>query len=85
LVHPLFGLFAEPASTLLVSTHPSNISAIEDLAEELSFFAARIGSTGGDRLEISVYGNPFISAPLAALRKPWAEFLETTLHDEVPA
>jgi phosphoribosylformylglycinamidine synthase len=85
LVHPLFGLFAEPASTVLVTAHPSNVSAIERLADEYKFFSARIGTTGGDRLEISVDGEPFISAPLASLRKPWASALEATLHGEVTA
>jgi phosphoribosylformylglycinamidine synthase len=85
MIHPLFGLFAEPASTIVVTTDHSNISEIEKLAGEYSFFAARIGTTGSSNLEISVYGNVFISAPLAALRKPWAEALEATLHDEVTA
>jgi phosphoribosylformylglycinamidine synthase len=83
--HPLFGLFAEPVSSVLVSTHPSNVSEIEKLAGEHDFFAARIGTTGGNRLEINVDGQPFISAPLSTLRKPWAEFLQATLHDEDPA
>jgi phosphoribosylformylglycinamidine synthase len=85
LVHPLFGLFAEPASTMLVTTHPSQASQIEELAAEYSFFCARIGSTGGDSLEIDVYRQPMISAPLASLQKPWAEALEATLHGEVTA
>jgi phosphoribosylformylglycinamidine synthase subunit PurL len=85
MVHPLFGLFAEPASTIFVTTDPSNVDAVEDLAEEFNFFAARIGTTGGNRLEISVDGQHFISASLAALRKPWAESLQATLHDEVTA
>jgi phosphoribosylformylglycinamidine synthase len=85
MVHPLFGLFAEPASTLLVTTHPSHVSTVEKLAGEYSFYAARIGTTGGSVLEISVDREPFISAPIAALRKPWAESLQATLHDEVPA
>jgi phosphoribosylformylglycinamidine (FGAM) synthase-like enzyme len=85
MVHPLFGLFAEPASTILVTTHASNISAVEKLAEDLNFLAARVGTVGGETLTISVYGDPLISAPLADLRKPWAESLQATLHDEVPA
>ncbi len=85
MVHPLFGLFAEPSSTMLVTTHPSNLSTILNLAGEFNFMAARIGATGGDRLEISVDGEPFISAALASLRKPWASALEATLHDEVLA
>jgi hypothetical protein len=78
-------LFAEPASTLLVTTDPSHVSKIENLAGEYSFFVARIGTTGGRRLEISVDHEPFVSAPLEVLRQPWATALEATLHDEVPA
>jgi phosphoribosylformylglycinamidine synthase len=85
MIHPLFGLFAEPASTMLVTAHPSQVAAIEELAGEYSFFSARIGTTGGDRLEINVYKQPMISAPLASLRKPWAAALEATLHGEVTA
>jgi phosphoribosylformylglycinamidine synthase len=85
MIHPLFGLFAEPASTVLVTTHPSNLSAIESLAGKFNFLAARIGVTGGARLEILVDGEPLISAPLASLRKPWASALEATLHGEVTA
>ena len=85
MVHPLFGLFAEPASTMLVTTDPSQVSAIEELADEYGYFVARIGATGGDRLEISIYHEPFISAPLEALRKPWSMALESTLHGEATA
>jgi phosphoribosylformylglycinamidine synthase II len=85
MVHPLFGLFAEPASTILVTTDPSNVSDIESLADELGFLAARIGTTGGEKLELLVYGDVFISEPIETLRKPWAESLQATLHDEVTA
>ena len=85
MVHPLFGLFAEPATTMLLTTDPSQVSAIEELADEFNFYAARIGTTGGDRLVISVYHNTFLSTPLADLCKPWATALEATLHDEVSA
>ncbi|MGB8031776.1 MAG: phosphoribosylformylglycinamidine synthase subunit PurL [Terracidiphilus sp.] len=85
LAHPLFGLFAEPASTIIVSTHPSNISGIEKLAAEHGFLSARIGTTGGSRLEISVDGDSFISAPLTELRTLWASALEANLHGEVLA
>ena len=85
MVHPLFGLFAEPATTVLLTTHPSNIAEIERLAGEYSFLSARIGITGGSKLEITVDGEAFIHAPLAELRKPWASALEATLHDEVLA
>jgi phosphoribosylformylglycinamidine synthase len=85
MVHPLFGLFAEPATTVLVTTHPSNVSTIERLATKHRFLTARIGTTGGLRIEIAVDGEPFISAPLGSLRKPWASALEATLHGEETA
>ena len=85
LVHPLFGLFAEPATTVLVTTDSDNISEIEKLAEEFNLLCARIGTTGGSRLEISVDGESFISASLDELREPWAKSLEAALHNEVTA
>jgi len=85
LIHPLFGLFAEPASTMLISAPAHNVTEIEKIANKLSFFTARIGTTGGQRLEISVDGDPFISASVNELRTPWATALEATLHGEVLA
>ena len=84
-IHPLFGLFAEPASTVVVTTATGHVSDLEKLSGAYSFFAVRIGTTGGSRLEISVDGQPFVSAPLEALRQPWATALEATLHGEVLA
>jgi phosphoribosylformylglycinamidine synthase len=83
--HPLFGLFAEPSSTVILTTAEDHIGAIEELAGEYNFFVARIGTTGGDRLEISVDHQPLVSASLTDLRKPWATSLEAALHDEVIA
>ena len=85
LAHPLFGLFAEPASTLIVTADPSNLAEIDAMASQYNFFSARIGTTGGNRLEILVDGETFISAPLDELRTPWASALEANLHGEVPA
>ncbi len=85
LAHPLFGLFAEPASTVLVTCEGNQVEDLEELADTYGYFAARIGTTGGGKLEISVYRQPMISASLASLRKPWASALEATLHGEVTA
>jgi phosphoribosylformylglycinamidine synthase len=85
LAQPLFGLFAEPASTVLLTAAPDDISEIEQLAQDANFLTARIGTTGGNRLEIFIDGEPFIAAPLGELRKPWASALEAALHDEVAA
>ena len=83
--HPLFGLFAEPASMVVVSTAHENISDIEELANRFSYFCSRLGITGGDRVEISVYGDVLISASISELRDPWAKSLEAALHNEVTA
>ncbi len=83
--YPCFGLFAEPASTLIITTAHGHVTAIEKAARDHGFFAARIGTTGGNRLEITVDRQPFISASLAELRKPWADALEANLHGEVHA
>jgi phosphoribosylformylglycinamidine synthase subunit PurL len=85
LAHPLFGLFAEPASTILVTADHSDLAEIDAMANRYNFLSARIGTTGGNRLEILVDGETFISAPLAELRTLWASALEANLHDEVPA
>lgn len=85
MANPLFGVFAEPATTVIVSTKAANISEIEKLASESNFFSARIGTTGGDKLQLSIYGDPVISAPVAELKELWASALESALHDEVKA
>jgi phosphoribosylformylglycinamidine synthase II len=85
LAHPLFGLFAEPATTVVVTTAENHVGAIEKLVGDYNFFVARIGTTGGDRLEISVDRQPLISASLSELQELWAHALEATLHDEVTA
>ncbi len=85
MVHPLFGLFAEPATTVILSADPDHVSEIERIAEHFGFNYARIGTTGGDRLEISVYGDAFISASIEELRAPWGNSLEAALHNEVTA
>ena len=85
MAYPLFGLFAEPASTVLLTAHANEAGAIEGLANEYGYNFARIGTTGGHRLEVSVYGNSFISASVDELRRPWARALESALHQEVTA
>jgi len=85
LAHPLFGLFAEPSSTILVTTDHGNLSEIDSIAGQHNFFSAHIGTTGGSRLEITVDSEPFISAPLSELRTLWASALEANLHNEVTA
>jgi phosphoribosylformylglycinamidine synthase len=83
LVHPLFGLFAEPASTVIVTAAPDAFSDIAAIASEHNFFAVAIGATGGHHIQITVDREPFIAASLEDLRRPWANALEANLHGEV--
>src|SRR5579863_2301042 len=81
--HPLFGMFAEPASTVLVTADPEDVDEVQAMAAKHNVIAARIGTTGGNRIEIAVYRDPLISAALEDLRRPWAEALESALTDVV--
>ena len=85
LAHPLFGLFAEPASTVILTAAHQNLSRIEKLAGDYNFFVARIGTTGGKKLQINVDREPFIDASLEELRAAWANALEEALQNEVTA
>jgi phosphoribosylformylglycinamidine synthase len=85
MAHPLFGLFAEPASTVLLTAPHENITKIAKLAEEYNFLCTRIGATGGDRIEIAAYGDVLISEKLSTLRTTWSSALESTLHNEAHA
>jgi len=84
-VHPHFGLFAEPASTMIVTAAPGHVSEIERRSKKHGFFAARVGATGGSRIEITVDRESFISAPVAELRNTWSDALESALYNEVTA
>ena len=65
MVHPLFGLFAEPASTLLVTADPVKVAAIEELADNYRFHCrAHRNYRRAIGLKSRSYGEPFISAPL---------------------
>ena len=59
MAHPLFGLFAEPASTVLVTADAAALlQKLKTLAAENNIFAVAIGATGGNRLEITVDREP---------------------------
>ncbi len=82
----LLVLFGEEASQVMVTCKVENVYAAVDLAETFgNVCVAEIGRTGGDRLEITLNGNPVIDATINELTKPWAASLSAALHDEVPA
>ncbi len=85
MVHPLFGLFAEPASTLLVTAHQATSRRLRRWPMSTASLRSASEPPAAAGSEISVDREPFISAPLCELRRTWAESLEATLHGEVTA
>jgi phosphoribosylformylglycinamidine synthase len=81
-VAPEFLLFGEDASRVVLSCDPIQLPRIKQVAEEYGVFADVLGETGSDRVEISVDGQPVISASLAELREAYEGALERALRTE---
>jgi phosphoribosylformylglycinamidine synthase II len=79
---PEFVLFGEDASRVVLSCDPIHLPRIEQVAEEYGVFADVLGETGSDRVEISVDGQPVISASVAELRDAYEGALERALRTE---
>jgi len=77
-----FLLFAEDASRVLVSCDPIHLPRIQQVAEEYEIFADILGETGSDNVEISVDGQPVISASVQELRGAYEGALERALRSE---
>ena len=77
-----FLLFAEDASRVVISCDPIHLPRIKQVAEEYGVFADVLGETGSDRVEISVDGQPVISASLGELRDAYEGALERSLRTE---
>jgi phosphoribosylformylglycinamidine synthase len=75
-----FLLFAEDASRVVISCDPIRLPRIQQVAEEYGIFADVLGETGSDRIEISVDGQPVISASVAELREAYEGALEKALY-----
>jgi phosphoribosylformylglycinamidine synthase len=79
---PEFLLFGEDASRVVLSCDPIQLPRIKQVAEEYGIFADVLGETGSDRVEISVDGQPVISASAAELREAYEGALERALRTE---
>ncbi len=77
-----FLLFAEDASRVILSCDPIHLPGIKQLAEEYGVFADVLGETGSDRVEISVNGQPVISAGIGELREAYEGALEHSLRTD---
>ncbi len=82
-VAPEFLLFGEDASRVILSCDPIQLPRIKEVAEEFGVFADVLGETGSDRVEISVGGQPVISASVAELREAYEGALERALRTEL--
>jgi phosphoribosylformylglycinamidine synthase len=80
---PEFLLFGEDASRVVLSCDPIHLPRIKQVAEEYGVFAHVLGETGSDRVEISVDGQPVISASVAELRAAYEGALERALRTEL--
>lgn len=77
-----FPPFAEDASRVVLSCDPIHLPRIQQVAEEYGVFADVLGETGSDRVEISLDGQPVISASIAELREAYEGALEKALQTE---
>jgi phosphoribosylformylglycinamidine synthase II len=78
-----FMLFGEDASRVVLSCDPIQLPRIKQVAEEYGVFADVLGETGSDRVEISVGGQPVISASVVELREAYEGALERALRTEL--
>jgi phosphoribosylformylglycinamidine synthase II len=82
-VAPEFLLFGEDASRVVLSCDAIQLPRIKQVAEEYGIFADVLGETGSDRVEISVGGQPVISASVVELREAYEGALERALRTEL--
>jgi phosphoribosylformylglycinamidine synthase len=80
-----FALFAEDASRVVLSCDPMHLARIQQVAEEYGVFADVLGETGSDRVEITIDGQPVISASIPELRNAYEGALEKALRTEPSA
>ncbi len=83
-------LFAEHASEVIISCAPAGVEQIKKIVDEFGFVTVvPLGSTGSERLELSVNGHLVISESVANLLEPWRrglpDALESTFHRESSA
>ena len=80
---PEFLLFGEDASRVIVSCDPGNLARVREMAAEYEIHADLLGETGSERVEITMDGQPMISASITELRDAYERGLERALRTEV--
>jgi phosphoribosylformylglycinamidine synthase len=72
---PFVALFSESAGRVLVTVHPDDVERLADLAARHDVPLARLGSTGGDALDVA----DLFAVPLPELREAWTATLPAAL------
>jgi phosphoribosylformylglycinamidine synthase len=76
-------LFAEDASTVVVSCDPEREKQIRELAQSRDIQCLHLGKTVSGMVEISVDGALRVSETITELRKSWAGALEAQIAEEL--
>ncbi len=76
-------LFGESASRVIVSVDPASTSAVLAEAARAGIPAAKIGTTGGDRIRVSVDGQPVVDLAVAEAEDVWASSIERQIDGQV--
>jgi phosphoribosylformylglycinamidine synthase len=79
---PEFVLFGEDASRVVISCDRSNLIGIEQIAVKYGLLARLVGATIAERVEITLDGQPVISAGVEELRGAFEGALESALRSE---
>jgi len=73
-------LFGESASRIVISVTSNHLDAVMGAANYLGVPAREIGRVGGDRIRISVNGQPAIDTPVATAEIAWATAIEMKMQ-----
>jgi phosphoribosylformylglycinamidine synthase len=74
-------LFGESASRIVASVARDRVDEILAAANASGVTAVEIGSTGGDRIQISVNGKQVIDTAVAAAEDAWATAIEKKMQN----
>lgn len=72
-------LFGESQSRIVVSVGADRVARVIEIAARWGVPVARVGRTGGDRLQIVIEGRVVVDVAVADAAKAWSEGLPTLL------
>ncbi|MFO7303761.1 MAG: phosphoribosylformylglycinamidine synthase subunit PurL [Acidobacteriota bacterium] len=76
-------LFGESASRVIVSVEPAATAAVLEAAARAGVPAARIGTTGGDRIRIAVEGTTVVDVDVRQAERAWSSAIGRQLDTPV--